>query len=107
MGESRFRVISRHEETIPANSTVIVDAELLSQFDNIEYSFVVKKLNSSKSLKMLVLRTDLILKDQVYSRIGDSINIELNTISNGIDYSLEVKNNESVSVGLVFHKTIL
>lgn len=107
MGESRFKPVSRHEEIIPPNSTVIVDAELLSQFENIEYSFVIKKLTLAKTLKMLVLKADALVKDQVYSRHGDSINIELNTLSNGTDYSLQIKNNEAVSVGLVFLKTLL
>ncbi len=107
MGESRYRSTSRHEEIIPANSTLIVDTELLSQFDNIEYSFAIKKLTLAKTLKMLVLKADVSVKDQVYSRHGDSINIELNTLSNGTDFSLEIINHEAVSVGLIFLKTLL
>jgi hypothetical protein len=107
MGESRFGLTTRHEQVVAANTTVTLDSESLSQFDNIEYSFAIKKLTLARTLKMSVLKSDVNVEDQVYAKAGDQINIELNTLSDGIDYSLEIKNHEPVAVGLVFTKTLL
>lgn len=107
MAESNWKPFSSHEATVPANSTLIVDSELLTHFENIEYTFKIKKNLDSRSLKLSVHKSDVNVKDQVYAKTGDPINIEMNTLSDGSEYSLEIVNNESVSVGLVFLKMLI
>ena len=108
MAESRSNVWIRLSASIPANSTVVVDSEKLTDFTQLEYAVKFREptLEKNKSLKISVSRDDTLVNDQIYAKQGDPIDIEVNAMSDGIDYSLEFKNNTALGVEATLIKAL-
>ena len=109
MAESNLRLSCKILKTLPAGSTIVADTMPLNSFSQLE--FIVNLRDASgprtKSLKLSAHVVDVSVRDQVYARYGDPINIEVNAVSTGTDFELQFVNNELVPVDLTLIKTIL
>lgn len=95
--------------TLPANSTTTVHSSLLADLRHGDFiaNFKSNASDAKKSLKMQVLNDDGVLRDQVYSRSGSQINVEVNAVITGLNFDLVCVNNEAFSLSLTLVKLIL
>jgi hypothetical protein len=109
MAESQFEPQRKLVDAITAGQTKNVDTLKLSLFNSLEYIINIYDAAGPrvKALKMRVDRVDVSVKDQVYARAGDPLNIQVNAVSNGVDFNLEFISGELVPVDVVAIRTIL
>jgi len=87
---------------VPASSTKIVDTVPLSKFHRLEYGLQYHDAAGPKtrSLKLVVVKDDTSVDDQVFAKQGNTINAEVNAKVTGSNFQLEIINNETFSLDL-------
>lgn len=88
-------------DTIPANSSRVIDVIPLEDFDLLSYelAFFGPSQNDVKSMSMKVQQFSGVVQDQVFGRSG-SLGISVNGQVNGLNFELLVQNSEAYSVGV-------
>lgn len=96
----------KSEITLPANSTLSVDVNLLSTFTRINYvlNFKDSPLTVSKSLKVQVQNNGGSVTDSVSERLGGPVDVLVAVTDDSIDQFLDLTNNESFALTVTFLK---
>lgn len=94
---------------IPAGQTLVVDNNLLNSFSRLKYilNFKGDTSGETKGLELTVQNNNGSLDDVVTTRLGGSLNTNINVTDDSIDMFLEITNNESEDLTLSFIKNIL
>lgn len=90
---------------IPAGATVDFDTQASSLVSGFDYQIILKGLGSRK--KTFRLSTSLAssgIVDQVYAKIGDPINLEINAQDAVGSYFIRAVNNEAYNVELTYER---
>ena len=90
--------------TVGASSTEVLETIPLSSFTCLEYTICIKNGDGSltKTLKLLARRDDMDIKDNIYAKNGDPIDIEINSVQISTNFQLEFVNNEAFSLDVSF-----
>lgn len=108
-GDSGDTLFTKVLDSVNANETKIIDTLPLIDFKMIEYTLRTSNQPNSKTkgLKMIVVKTDSSINDQVYAKIGDAINFSLNAVINGSSMNLILQNNENFVLNLALIRASL
>lgn len=103
MAESYKNLLVKKEDVVSASSTKVVDTIALAKFKRAEYSlyYFSQSNNKTKTLKLVVVQTDSGLKDQLFAKGGNLLDIGITATINGSNFELTIINNESFVVDLV------
>lgn len=84
---------------IDPGQTVAIDSCPLSDFQHAEYiiNFTNQTNVNTKSLNLSVKRADSDVEETVYSRLG-SLAVNVTPLINGLNYELQVTNNEAFAI---------
>ena len=91
---------------IPAESTLNVDTLPIADFTSIRYfmSILNDTNDLTRTLIMSVIRQGSTACNSIYDRIGVGLDIEVNTLVSGSDFSVEIVNNETYDITLCYKK---
>ena len=91
-------------KSVGAGATEVVESIPLTNFTCVEYTICMKNAAGTltKTLKMLARRDDMDIKDTIYAKNGDPINIEISSVQTGTDFQLTFVNNEAFSISVAF-----
>jgi hypothetical protein len=93
--------------TVPALTSAGLDIVPLSKFSAIDYSASFKGTTSVKGLKLFISKSVTGIKDQVFAKSGDSLNIQLSTSIAGTDMVMTVSNLESFAIDVTLTRALL
>lgn len=95
-----FKSIIRLTGTIPSGDTLDFDIMPYSTFDAVEYLIKIKRQSSDlvKALTLVGSKKNSDVSDQIYSKVGEEINVDANFLKDGTDTKLRLVNNESFDV---------
>ena len=108
-GSTVTSVWEKFTKVVPISSTIIADSLLLTTFKQLEYiiNFKDTVTKVEKGLKMTLVKSDTLLKEQVYAVTGAPMSMEVNTVINGSSYELQIVNNGLASVEMSFARLTL
>lgn len=94
---------------IPANTTVVVDNNLLNDFSRIKYflNFKGVSTSSTKGYDLTVQNNAGTVTDTLSTRLGGPLSLNINVTDDSVDMFLEIANNESEDLTLSYIKNIL
>lgn len=94
--------------TANASTTVVADTALLSSFVSTKYVIEIRDNTQAEFLfcEMLVFYDGSEIKETVYGKITNGIDVNLDTQINGTDYEFLITNNESISLTYKIAKLI-
>lgn len=86
--------------TLEASQTLVVDVIPSIGFNFVHYFLRFENLtgNKAKSLNLEAQKVDGSITDLVYSKFGNTVNIEINTFENSGLFQLEIVNNETEKI---------
>jgi len=92
------------QKQVGGNSTQIVDSFNASTWRTAEYLFQFAENAGTKvkSLKLLVTKDDIEVKETVFARQGSTIDLEVNSNLNGGNIEIEVVNKETFAIDVSF-----
>lgn len=95
--------------SIPASSTLVVDSLPFAPFKFAHYIVRIQNSTGSKakSLNLEAQKVDNILRDLIFGKFGNSVDIEINTKSVSGQFQLEIVNNELEDLEVRFARLIL
>lgn len=99
----------RFTVNIPANSTTVIDNNLLNDFSRINYIINFKGMtsNSTKGFELAVQNNNGSLSDTLSVRLGGPLQVFANVTDDSVDMFLEIQNDESEVVTVSFIRNIL
>jgi hypothetical protein len=85
--------------TIPAGQTVVVDSGLLSSLSCNTYHFAASGSGNNRKYNFQLVNDSGSLKDSL-TKLGSTLNINFNSVINGLNYEVRVTNNEAFAINL-------
>lgn len=101
------QVYKKIKYTIPAMTSAAVDIVPLSSFSSVDYSASFKTSTKNRGLKIFVSKAVSGIKELVFAKVGDFINIEVTTSISGSDLLVNVQNQETTAVDIVITRALL
>lgn len=97
------------EGEIPASTTLDIDSFLISDLKLVKYlqCFYNVSEDKYKTQEMIGSKENSVLTDQVYSRNGQALDLNVNLVQVSTDGKLRIVNNESFVVSFSILKTFL
>lgn len=95
--------------TIAAGQSLAVASKAMADLRHGEFIVNIKSTldGKEKSLKVAVVNDESNLKDQVYSRAGAALDVDVSSQVNGSNFELVILNNESFAVSVIVAQLIL
>lgn len=109
MAETVKQLLCELQNNVGANSTKVVDVVPLNQFVLLEYVvfYYNQALTKQKTLKIKIRNDDTSLKDQVFAKEGDAINVAIHAQINGLNAELFIQNFEAFNLNFKAVRLIL
>lgn len=108
MAEIFKSLIIEVRDIVPQNSTKVVDAIPLSNFQALEYSVAFyDSTGKSKTLKLFIRKDDGSLADQVYGKGGFPFNLAIGAFLNGLNAELRIQNLEPFPINIKAARLII
>ena len=96
-------------EVVEPGDTVIVDSLDKTKVYSAGYHINIRNADNSlsKTLKVDVNRSEGSVKENIYSLLGDSLNVYVNTNVSVTDFELIIENNELFPVTVTIQRSVL
>lgn len=101
----RSPVITRgREQNIPATSTKVVDTLPLSNFKTLKYFVIFFNSTNdiTKEMEVTVKKSGSTVDSVVGNRVGVGMDLEVNPDVSGLNFEMNVVNNESFNIDMSF-----
>ena len=95
--------------TVSAGATTVIDSIPKNKVNSLEYDIDIRRGNNAniKSLKLFVTQQASDTEDTVFARLGNSVNMVVQSQINGSDIELSVTNNEAFDVNINLARAII
>lgn len=102
--ESIFDLINNGSVDISSGITKVVETIPMNKFNCLEYTVCIKNELETlvKTLKIQVSKNNSDIKETVYAKNGNAINIGITCVQSGSNFELTFVNNESFLVKVNF-----
>jgi len=99
MGDSVQQILVKKNDVVAASETKVVDTIGLPEFDHVEYSVSYVEISGprSTSFKISVSIDDNDIKEQVFARVPNDINILIDTQIDSGNFQLQIQNQDTSS----------